>query len=153
MTDDTVLNQAELDDLVGKEIAVSPWRTITQTEIETFAAVTGDQQWIHIDEARAKHESPFGTTVAHGFFTLSLIARLMMDTITIADARLTLNYGLNRVRFITPVPAEARVRARFTLAQVEQIPNGVQVVWRISIELPDAPKPAASVEWVVRYMA
>ena len=101
----------ELKRLVGTEVAVSEWFTLTQERIHEFADATGDHQWIHVDEARAAKESPFGTTIAHGFLTLSLLPHLLQEAIRIEGVRMGVNYGLNRVRFTGPVPAGARVRA------------------------------------------
>src|SRR5262245_40472249 len=106
---------AELRGLVGQEIAVSDWRSVTQAMIDDFANVTGDRQWIHIDPDRARAESPYGTTIAHGFLTLSLLSWLLGESIAIRDVKRLINYGLNRVRFPSPVPAGARLRAHVTL--------------------------------------
>src|SRR3954468_9838036 len=110
---------AELKRLVGAEVAVSDWLALTQERIGEFADATGDHQWIHVDAARAAAESPFGTTIAHGFLTLSLLPHLLAQAIEIQGMRVGVNYGLNRVRFTGPVPAGARVRARFRLAGCE----------------------------------
>lgn len=135
---------------IGREVAVSPWMAIDQDRIDRFAAVTGDDQWIHVDVERAQH-SGFGSTVAHGFLTLSLLASLLRDTVSVADASMAVNYGLNRVRFITPVPAGARVRARFVVASASAVRADLQVVWAVTIELDGSEKPAAVAEWIVRY--
>ena len=100
----TVVNLADLGRLVGQEIATSDWIAITQDRINAFADATDDHQWIHVDTERASAETPFGTTIAHGFLTLSLISALMRDAVTVDGPRMTLNYGLNRVRFVSPVP-------------------------------------------------
>jgi len=119
----------ELEDRVGEEVAVSPWLEIGQERIDTFAKAIEDFQWIHVDPARAK-SSPFGGTIAHGFLTLSLLSHLSEMTFSFSDRRMGVNYGLNRVRFTSPVPSGSRVRARFTLLKYEPIEgNGVQVTW------------------------
>ena len=110
----------QLASRVGEEVGVSPWVEITQARIDTFAKAIEDFQWIHVDPARAK-ESPFGATIAHGFLSLSLLSHLSERTFSFADRRMGVNYGLNRVRFTSPVPSGSRVRARFTLAKYEPI--------------------------------
>jgi acyl dehydratase len=135
---------------VGQEIAVSDWLEITQQRIDQFAEATGDHQWIHVDPARAATELPGGRTIAHGFLTLSLVSLMLRSTFRIA-VRMAINYGSNKVRFITPVPSGSRVRARFTPIAVDDVSNAVQVTWGITIELEHGSKPAAAVEWIVRY--
>jgi acyl dehydratase len=147
----------DIDDLtalrgrVGEEIAVSNWLPITQDRIRQFAEATGDDQWIHLDVDRAAKESPFRTTVAHGFLTLSLVSALLQDAIRIGGLRLAVNYGLNRVRFIAPVPAGSRIRARITPASITEIGGATQVVWNVTVEREGADKPCCVVEWMVRY--
>jgi acyl dehydratase len=136
---------------IGEEIAVGDWFEITQARITQFAEATEDRQWIHVDPERAARESPFGATIAHGFLTLSLVSVLLRRAITIAGQRMALNYGANRVRFITPVTAGSRIRARFVPLSVDEAGGGVQVVWQITVELEGAARPCAVVEWVVRY--
>jgi acyl dehydratase len=140
-----------LREQIGKEIAVSDWMPITQERIDRFAEATEDRQWIHVDAARAAAESPYRTTIAHGFLTLSLVSILTRRTLAFDRYRMALNYGLNRVRFITPVPAGSRVRARFSPLAVEETADGVQVTWSITIELEGGAKPCCVVEWMVRY--
>lgn len=135
----------------GEEVGVSAWATIDQDRIDRFAAVTGDDQWIHVDPERARR-SAFGGTVAHGFLTLSLVATLMRDTVAVADATAAVNYGANRVRFVTPVPAGGRVRARFSVGEVARVPGGVQVTWNVTVELEGSARPALVAEWIVRYL-
>jgi acyl dehydratase len=142
-----------LRDRIGQEIAVSDWIEITQERINQFAEATDDRQWIHVDTARAAAESPFRTTIAHGFLTLSLVSVLVRRTMSFGGLRLAINYGLNRVRFIAPVPAGARIRARFSPAAVEETGGGVQVAWAITIEREGADKPCCVAEWLVRYYA
>jgi acyl dehydratase len=136
---------------IGQEIAVSDWLEITQARIDQFAEATGDHQWIHVDAARAAKESPFKTTIAHGFLTLSLLSPLIRESIRFTGLRMAINYGLNRVRFVSPVPAGARIRARITAAAVEEIAGGFQVNWQVSIERENSSKPACAVDWIVRY--
>jgi acyl dehydratase len=141
----------ELESRVGQEVGVSPWIEVTQERIDTFARAIGDFQWIHVDVERAK-QSPFGGTIAHGFLTLSLLSHLSEQTFAFADRRMGINYGLNRVRFTSPVPAGSRVRARFTLARFENIEgNGVQVTWNTTVEIEGAAKPALIAEWLGRH--
>jgi acyl dehydratase len=136
---------------LGEEIAASDWLTITQDRIQQFADATSDHQWIHLDAERAARESPFGTTIAHGFLTLSLVSVLLRNTIRIKGLRLAVNCGLNRVRFTAPVPAGARVRARIAPASVGEIGGGIQVVWTITVEREGGDKPCCVLEWLVRY--
>jgi acyl dehydratase len=142
-----------LGDLVARPdqpIAVSGWVEVTQARIDAFAQVTGDAQWIHTDAARALH-SPFGGTVAHGFLTLSLLSQMASDALAVAGAPMVVNYGLNKVRFIAPVPAGSRIRAHFGVAGLTPFDGGLQVAWAVSIERDGAPKPVCAAEWIVRY--
>jgi acyl dehydratase len=134
----------------GSEIAVSDWLEVTQSRINQFADATSDHQWIHVDPARAAAETPFKTTIAHGFLTLSLVTALLDSTIT-CRARMMLNYGVNRVRFVTPVPPGSFVRGRFAVGGVTPIEGGVQVIWNVVIERKGQEKPCAVVEWIMRY--
>ncbi|MCF8028439.1 MAG: MaoC family dehydratase [Desulfobacteraceae bacterium] len=136
----------QLREKIGEEIAVGDWYPVTQEQINLFAEATGDYQWIHLDEKRAAKESPFGTTIAHGFLTLSLLPRVMGDTVELPPARMTVNYGLNRVRFAAPVPAGSRVRPGMTLLAVDEVTGGVQLTWRVIIELEGSEKPACIAE-------
>jgi acyl dehydratase len=141
----------ELESRVGQEVGVSPWVEVTQERIDTFARAINDFQWIHVDPVRAKH-SAFGGTIAHGFLTLSLLSHLSEQTFSFTDRRMGINYGLNRVRFTSPVPVGSRVRARFTLLKFEKIEgNGVQVTWTATIEIEGARKPALVAEWLGRH--
>ena len=140
-----------LEQRVGEEVAVSPWIEITQERIDTFAKAIDDFQWIHVDRARAR-SSPYGGTIAHGFLTLSLLSHLSEQTFAYSDRKMGVNYGLNRVRFTSPVPSGARVRARFTLAKYEKIDgNGVQVTWSTVVEIEGKDKPALVAEWIGRH--
>ena len=141
----------DLENRVGQEVAVSPWIEITQERIDTFARAIEDFQWIHVDRERAK-ASPFGGTIAHGFLTLSLLSHLSERTFSFADRRMGINYGINRVRFTSPVPSGSRVRARFTLAKYEKLDgDGVQVTWSVVMEREGADKPALVAEWLGRH--
>ena len=140
----------EIKSYVGKEIGVSDWHEIPQSQIDLFAEATGDDQWIHVDPERAK-EGPYGTTIAHGYLTLSLLAPLMKTTYRIEGAKMAVNYGLNKVRFAAPVRVGSRVRVRVSLATVDEIPNGVQSVWSAVIELEGSSKPACIAEPVTRH--
>ncbi len=140
---------ARLQDLaqrVGEQIAVSDWLTITQERVNLFAEATGDHQWIHVDPARAVRESPFGGPIAHGYLTLSLLAKFSQESIKVADARMAVNYGSNKVRFTSPVPVGRAVRARFTLAAYDEIAGGVQLTWNTVIDIEGSDKPACVVE-------
>ena len=141
---------AELKALVGREIAVSEWITVDQARIEAFADATLDRQWIHVDRERAAR-GPFGTTIAHGFLTLSLLPAFFESAFEVAEERMGINYGLNRVRFTAPVPAGARVRARFTLARLDKLEGGVQVTWSTLIEREGGDKPVLVAEWIGRH--
>lgn len=144
------MNLRDLEGRVGQEVGVSPWLEVTQERIDTFARSIDDYQWIHVDPVRAA-ASPFGGTIAHGFLTLSLLSHLSERTFSYADRRMGINYGLNRVRFTAPVPAGARVRARFTLAGYEKIEgNGVQLTWDTVVEIEGAAKPALVAQWLGR---
>lgn len=143
-----------LKDFIGREIAVSDWFSVAQEQIQQFATVTGDEQWIHIDRERASRESPYSGTIAHGFLTLSLLSRFMRQAMEIrSGCRMTVNYGLNRVRFPAPVRADSRVRAHFRVVDVKDISDAVQAVFDVKVECQGAEKPCCAAEWVVRYYA
>ena len=142
---------AELANYIGKEVGISDWLEVSQDRIDQFAEATEDRQWIHIDRERAASESPFKTTIAHGFLTLSLLSVLARHAISVDGVRMGINYGLNRVRFVSPVPADARIRGRFTLATLEDIKGGVQLTWNVTIEREGSDKPCCVAEWLVRY--
>ena len=144
------LDLSTLKDRIGEEVAVSRWFEIGQERIDRFAEATEDRQWIHVDAPRAAAQSPYGSTIAHGFLTLSMISPMLMDTIVV-PARMAINCGLDRVRFVAPVPAGSRVRGRFLLASVAPVQGGVQVVWAVAIERDGDEKPCAVAEWIVRY--
>jgi acyl dehydratase len=147
----TVVDVTQLGGLVGQEVAVSDWFVVTQDRIEAFANATDDHQWIHVDAERAKRETSFGTTIAHGFLTLSLLSPLMRDAIRVDGLRMTINYGSNRVRFVSPVPSGSRIRARIVLGTVEELGDSTQATWNVTIEREGSNKPAVVAEWIVRY--
>ena len=136
---------------IDQEIAVSEWLDVTQERIDRFAEATEDRQWIHVDGARAAEESPFTTTIAHGFLTLSLVSALGQRAMRVGDIRMAINYGLNRVRFMAPVPAGSRIRGRFTPMAVSAEGGSVQITWRVTIEREHVEKPCCVAEWLVRY--
>ena len=144
------LNVRELESRIGQEVGVSPWVEVTQERIDLFAKAIDDPQWIHVDPERAKH-SPFGTTIAHGFLTLSLLSKFIESTFSFADRKMGVNYGLNRVRFTAPLPSGSRVRAHFKLLKYEKIDgNGVQVTWDVTVEREGSDKPVLVAEWLGR---
>jgi acyl dehydratase len=142
----------ELKNFVGREIGVSEWLEVTQERIQQFAEATEDRQWIHLDTERAKRESPYGMTIAHGFLTLSLISHLMKQAVHIQGGlHMAVNYGLNRVRFPVPVKAGSRIRGRFTLAALQELPKGIEAVFSVTVESEGKEKPCCVAEWIVRY--
>ena len=141
---------SELTPLVGEEVALSEWIAITQERIDLFAQATGDHQWIHVDVARAK-AGPFGAPIAHGFLTLSLLPEFFASALEIVQSRMGVNYGLNKVRFMAPVPVGSRLRARLKLLQCETIDNsGMQMAWQVAVEKEGATKPVCVAESIVR---
>ncbi len=145
-----IASLADLKELVGQEVAVSDWVEISQERVNLFADATGDRQWIHIDAERSRKESPFGGTVAHGFLTLSLLPMLMERAIVMSDVRMGVNYGLNKVRFPSPVPVGSRLRGRMTLLSVEDIPGGAQMIWQVTMEREGGDKPVCVAESISR---
>lgn len=140
----------EFPALVGQELAISDWLTITQEQIDLFAQATGDHQWIHVDVDQAK-AGPFGGPIAHGFLTLSLLPKFFETAMEIIESRLGVNYGLNRVRFMAPVPVGSHLRARLKLLACEPIDNnGVQMTWEVTIEREGAAKPVCVAESIAR---
>ena len=135
----------------GKEFGVSNWHPVTQEQIQKFADATGDHQWIHLDAERAKRESPYGATIAHGFLTLSKISSLMAEAVDIRGARMVVNYGLNRVRFPSPVRVNSRMRGRFGLVTANELPGAIDAIFSITVEIENEQKPGCVAEWVVRY--
>ncbi len=141
-----------LKDFTGRELGVSEWLTVTQDRIRQFADATEDRQWIHLDAARARAESPYATTIAHGFLTLSLLSHFMKQAVQFRGGlRLAVNYGLNRVRFPAPVRVDSKIRARFTLRFVKDLPDSTEAAFDVTIETENSAKPCCVAEWVVRY--
>jgi acyl dehydratase len=142
---------AELSSFVGQEVTVSDWITITQERINQFAQATGDHQWIHVDVEKAK-AGPFGGPIAHGFLTLSLLPQFFLLSLKVLETRMSVNYGLNKVRFIAPVPVGSRLRARMKLLKSELIDQGgAQMTWEVAIEREGASKPVCVAESVARH--
>jgi len=138
----------ELRALTGQEVGVSDWLLVTQKMIDQFAELTGDPQWIHIDVERARKETPFGSTIAHGFLTLSLLPKLARETVDVrGDFKMRINYGFNKLRFVSPVRAESKIRARFTAQQVTEN----TVTWLVTVEVEGSAKPAIVAEWLGRF--
>jgi acyl dehydratase len=146
----TVLDVSELASHAGRALGQTSWRTITQDDIDAFARLTGDDQWIHVDPERAK-AGPFGTTIGHGYFTLSLSTIFLDEVVTVTGANVVLNYGSNRVRYPAPVPAGSRVRASIELPAAEEITGGVQATFRLTYEVEGQQKPACVADIVYRY--
>jgi acyl dehydratase len=141
-----------LKTLVGQEIAVTDWFNVTQERIQQFADATLDHQWIHVDVERARRESPFKAPIAHGFFTLSLLPHFMHQALEIKQGiRLGVNYGLNRVRFVSPVRAGSNIRARIVLQSLKDVQDGMEAVFNATVEVEGGEKPCCVAEWVVRY--
>ena len=136
---------------VGKEVACSDWLAIDQKRIQQFADATGDQQWIHIDPDRARSESPYGDTIAHGFLTLSLLPALMQSCVQVYGLAMAINYGLDRVRLPSPVLAGQQVRARFVLDSLDAVSGGMQARWTATVETEGGERPACVAEMLVRY--
>jgi acyl dehydratase len=146
----TFASVAELAPLVGQEVAVSDWITITQARINQFADATGDHQWIHVDVEKAK-AGPFGAPIAHGYLTLSLLPLFFQTAIDLQGARMGVNYGLNKVRFTSPVPVGSRLRGRMTLLAFEPIDSGgVQMTWKVAVEREGLEKPVCIAESIAR---
>lgn len=151
----------EIPTLVGQELAVTCWRTITQQQVQMFADATGDHQWIHVDVARATRESPFGGPVAHGFLTLSLLPAMLAESVHVNGAVMGVNYGLNRVRFTAPVRVGTELRGRVTIQSAHRLAPadtltggpGWQLVWAVTFELRDQERPACVAEMVSRQFA
>lgn len=137
---------------IGTELGPGDWITVDQDRIDRFAEATGDHQWIHVDPVRAA-DGPFGTTIAHGFLTLSLMVPITQQVMTVSAARTAINYGADKVRFLTPVPAGGRIRGRITLTAVTDVPGGVQVHRRVTIDLDGAERPACVIEAITRYLS
>ena len=143
---------AELKELVGQEIGVSDWITVTQERIQLFADATNDHQWIHLDAERAK-AGPFGTTIAHGFLTLSLLPEMAASAFGVRETRMGVNYGLNKVRFPAPVPSGSRLRGRFKLIGYEALEGGAQATVQVTMEREGSDKPVCIAESIGRRYA
>ena len=141
-----------LEEFAGREIAVTGWLTVTQERIQQFAEATEDRQWIHVDSERARRESPYGATVAHGFLTLSLLSHLVRQAIQLpSEVQRTINYGLNRVRFPAPVRAGENIRARICVKSCRELSDSVEATFEITVEAAGAEKPCCVAEWILRY--
>lgn len=142
---------SELPPLIGQEVATSDWITITQEQVNLFAQATGDHQWIHVDVERAK-AGPFGAPIAHGFLTLSLLPTFFEAALRIEQTRMGVNYGLNKVRFVSPVPVGSRLRAHMKLLACDPIDhNGMQMAWEVTVEREGASKPVCVAESIARH--
>lgn len=142
----------DLRELAGKEVGVSDWMEVTQELVNQFAEATGDHQWIHVDPERAKRESSYGRTIAHGYFTLSLAPKFRSEILEVKNKRMTINYGLNKVRFPAPLPVGEKVRMRARLEAVEEIKGGLQTTWTLTFEVSNQDKPACVAEAIYRYL-
>ena len=141
---------SELAAMVCQEVALSDWTTVTQEQVNQFAEATGDHQWIHVDVERAR-AGPFGAPIAHGFLTLSLLPRFFESSLHVVESRMGVNYGLNKVRFMAPVPVGSRLRARLKLLKSEPIDNnGVQMTWEVAVEKQGSAKPVCVAESIAR---
>ena len=145
----TITGLDELKQAEGEDLGVSDWHRITQADIDAFADVTGDHQWIHVDPERAK-DTPFGGTIAHGYFTLSLAPRFTEQVMKLDGFAMAINYGLNKVRFPAPVPVDSDVRMRAKLAELEEIPGGAQMIMELTFERDGGDKPVCVAQSVVR---
>jgi acyl dehydratase len=149
----TTATIAELPSLKGTDLGTSQWIEVTQDRVNTFADATDDHQWIHVDVERAKKESPFGGPIAHGYLTLSLLIPMWSQVLTVTDATMGVNYGLNKVRFPSPVPVGGKIRLRATLTDVEEVKGGLQLTVSAVIEREGGDKPACVAEPVFRIYA
>jgi acyl dehydratase len=141
----------ELKAAVGKPLGESDWVVIDQQRIDQFADATGDHQWIHVDPERAK-DGPFGTTIAHGYLTLSITNMFLPQLVTVSTAKLGINYGANKVRFPAPVPVDSRIRVRGEILEVDDVAGGVQMIVRLTVDVEGGDKPACVVDSVTRWM-
>ena len=141
----------EFRTLVGRDIAKSEWVSVTQDRILAFAETTGDRQWIHLDAERARRESPYGSTIAHGFLTVSLLSEMFRSAVQIRGARIAINYGLNHVRFPAALPANSRIRGTFSLQSFKEVAGGSEVTLSVVVEAESAAKPCCVAEWILRY--
>ena len=147
-----IVGLEELRGLQGQEVAVGDWFTLDQSRINAFADVSEDRQWIHVDTERAQTDLPQGKTIAHGFLTLSLLSLLVRQAVLVkVEFKHGINYGFNRVRFPSPVPAGSQIRVRCSLVAIEELPEALQVCWAVTMDVKDVSKPALVAEWLVRY--
>jgi acyl dehydratase len=145
-------NPRSLKEFVGGEIDVTEWFLVTQDRIAQFAEATEDRQWIHLDLTRAKKESPYGTTIAHGFLTLALLSHFIKEAVQVrGGVRLAVNYGLNRVRFPAAVRADSKIRARIGLKDLKELPDSFEATYTVTMENEGSAKPVCVAEWIVRY--
>jgi acyl dehydratase len=151
MTMRVVESVHKLKDLVGREVGVSDWFVVTQERITQFAETIEDRQWIHVNRERAERESPYRTTIAHGFLTMSLLGHLMNQVIDVHGSRMSVNYGTNRVRFPAAVRAGSRIRARVALDSVRDVADSVEAVFSFTVECEGSDKPCCVAEWVLRF--
>ncbi|MFM9437476.1 acyl dehydratase [Janthinobacterium sp. CG_23.3] len=145
-----IANLADTKALVGQEVALSEWVEITQERINGFADATNDHQWIHVDVERCQRESPYGTTVAHGFLTLAMVPAMLQNALRLVDVGMAINYGLNKVRFPAPVPVGSRLRARLSILAVRDLADGAQIDWGVAIEREGGDKPVCVAEFLMR---
>ena len=148
-----VVDIKELKSLVGQELGASDWYLVSQDEINKFAEATHDHQWIHVDPERAKKESPFGTTIAHGYYTLALAPFLLPQILTVTGIRMGVNYGLNKLRFTSPVRVGRRVQLKAAMQAVDEITGGVQVTLGLAFQVEGESKPACIADALYRYYA
>jgi acyl dehydratase len=143
------LDPAKLESLIGEEVGVSDWTMLDQDKIDAFAALTFDPYFIHVDPERAKRETPFGSTIAHGFLTLSMLSAMAYDALPDIEGRtMGMNYGFDKIRFISPVPAGSKIRGRFKISEVTRRPGQAVVRYGVSIEIEGKEKPALAAEWL-----
>ena len=147
----TIESLDQLKAFAGNEVGVTDWLVISQDRIDKFAEATGDHQWIHIYRERAQRESPYGTTIAHGFLTLSLVSYFIKEALQLNGLRMAVNYGLNRVRFPSAVLADSNIRARITLQSLKDVSDAVEAAWLVTIESEGSSKPNCVAEWLTRY--
>jgi acyl dehydratase len=140
-----------LSRLAGQHLGYSKWRQVTQEQVNLFADATDDHQWIHVDAERARRESPYGATIAHGFLTLSLLPKIVSDAIQLSDLRMAVNYGSNRVRFPAAVRAGSRIRARIVLQSVRDVEGATDATYAVTIQNEGSEKPCCVAEWLARY--
>lgn len=141
---------SEIEAAVGMHVGDSSWITITQSMIDAFADVTGDRQWIHVDVERAERESPFGAPIAHGFLTLSLLSAMIQSTVRTENVALAINYGFEKIRFVSPVPVGSDVRASVSVGEVKRTPEGAQITWNVEVRVRGKERPALVAAWLGR---